>query len=210
MSITGPSWQPSLLAIGPPSFDPGFQGVAREELADGAWIERLPRWLLGDGALLDALWASTRWRVQERPMYDRVVAVPRLTAGLPADGPGHPLVDAMGRALSLRYGVPFDRVGLACYRDGRDSVAWHGDYVGRTQDEALVATVSLGERRRFLLRPAGGGRSRAFQLGWGDLFVMGGSCQRTWEHAVPKVARAGARLSIMFRSSAHFGAWRPS
>ena len=62
-----------------------------------------------------------------------------------------------------------------------------------------MAIVSLGAPRRFLLRPAGGGTSRAFDLGWGDLLVMGGTCQRTWEHAVPKMASAKPRMSVQFR-----------
>jgi alkylated DNA repair dioxygenase AlkB len=105
----------------------------------------------------------------------------------------------MRASLSEHYREPFAFVTLALYRDGRDSVAWHGDYVAREMPGALVATVSLGEPRRFLLRPAAGGRAVKFSLGWGDLLVMGGSCQRTWRHSVPKTAAGGARMAIMFR-----------
>src|SRR5262249_40235264 len=98
-----------------------------------------------------------------------------------------------------RYGTAFERVSLGLYRDGQDSVAWHGDYVARRISEAIVATVSVGAPRRFLLRPHGGGRSGAVSLGWGDLIVMGGSCQRTYQHSVPKVANAEPRIAIMFR-----------
>ena len=76
---------------------------------------------------------------------------------------------------------------------------FHGDRIGRERDDTIVAIVSFGAPRRFLLRPAGGGASRAFDLGWGDLLVMGGTCQRTWEHAVPKMASAAPRLSVQFR-----------
>jgi alkylated DNA repair dioxygenase AlkB len=120
-------------------------------------------------------------------------------AGLPDDGPGHPLLDRIRALLSERYGTDFPRISLGYYRDGTDSVAWHGDRVARTLPEALVATVSLGGPRRFLLRPRGGGRSIAFSLGLGDLFVMGGACQRTWQHAVPKVKQALPRVAVMFR-----------
>jgi alkylated DNA repair dioxygenase AlkB len=130
-------------------------------------------------------------------MYDRMVAVPRLVAG-PEDG-GHPLLDEMRLALSARHLEPFVRVSYALYRDGGDSVAWHGDTGARDRPEALVATVSLGAPRRFLLRPAAGGRSLSFYLGGGDLFVMVGSAQRTFRHAVPKVAQAGPRIAVMFR-----------
>jgi alkylated DNA repair dioxygenase AlkB len=78
-------------------------------------------------------------------------------------------------------------------------VAWHGDTVARELPNALVATVSVGAPRRFSLRPKGGGRSLSLSLGWGDLLVMGGTIQRTWQHSVPKTASAAPRISIMFR-----------
>ena len=56
-----------------------------------------------------------------------------------------------------------------------------------------------GERRKFLVRPRGGGASRAFMLGHGDLLVTGGTAQRAWEHSVPKVSQAGPRISLAFR-----------
>lgn len=136
-------------------------------------------------------------------MYEQVVDVPRLTAQLPEDGPGHPLLGQAAEALEQRYGVRFDRRGLALYRDGRDSVAWHRDKVLRDQPQALVAIVSLGTPRRFQVRPFGGGaRAADLTLGWGDLMVMGGTCQRDWEHGVPKSRGArGPRMSVMFRHS---------
>jgi alkylated DNA repair dioxygenase AlkB len=68
----------------------------------------------------------------------------------------------------------------------------------------MVAIVSLGTARPLLLRPRarqrGGGDSLRFEVGHGDLLVMGGSCQRTWEHAVPKTTRSiGSRISVQFR-----------
>jgi alkylated DNA repair dioxygenase AlkB len=101
--------------------------------------------------------------------------------------------------LSERYGVEFDSVGFNLYRDGRDSVAWHGDRIKKEIEEPIVALLSLGDTRRFLLRPKGGGASKAFMLAPGDLLVTGGKTQRTWEHSVPKVARAGPRISLAFR-----------
>ncbi|MDQ2797291.1 MAG: alpha-ketoglutarate-dependent dioxygenase AlkB, partial [Actinomycetota bacterium] len=90
---------------------------------------------------------------------------------------------------------------LCLYRDGRDSVAWHGDRIGRgSTHDTMVAIIILGAPRALALRPAGGGTSRRYELGHGDLVVMGGSCQRTWEHAVPKTARTvGPRISVQFR-----------
>jgi len=131
----------------------------------------------------------------------QLTALREALATWPEDGPGHPLLPLVRDALVARYGRPLPRVSLAAYRDGRDSVAFHGDRLGPAKDDAIVAIVALGTRRRFLLRPAGGGRSRAFDFGGGDLLVMGGTCQRTWEHGIPKSAHAGLRISIQLRSA---------
>jgi alkylated DNA repair dioxygenase AlkB len=184
-----------------PAFDPALARIARTDLGSGAWIDHLAEWVRGHEFVLDVLWTTTRWEAHRRRMYERIVDVPRLVASLPDDGPGHPLIPGLAAALAARYGRPLDRVSLAAYRDGRDSVAFHGDRLGRARSDAIVAIVGLGARRRFLLRPAGGGRSLAFDLGGGDLLVMGGNCQRTWEHGVPKVAYADLRISVQFRSA---------
>ncbi|HYU14534.1 MAG TPA: alpha-ketoglutarate-dependent dioxygenase AlkB [Candidatus Acidoferrum sp.] len=197
--------QLDLLAGGAPDFDGSFSGLCRTALAEGAWIEHAPGWVSGQDGLFDALERGTLWRTDRRWMYERMVDTPRLVAGLPGDGPGHPLCEEMRRALSARYGEAFTRVSLALYRDGTDSVAFHGDTVARDMDESLVATVSLGAHRRFLLKPAAGGASISFALGGGDLLVMGGTCQRTWRHAIPKVQSAGPRIAIMFRPT-----WYPA
>jgi alkylated DNA repair dioxygenase AlkB len=191
--------QGSLFGLGEPRLDPGLQGLRRLTLAAGAWVDHLPGWLEGHDALFQALRRTTRWEHQRRRMYEQIVDVPRLVATLPDDGPGHPVLLQAADALSRRYGLALNRLSLAYYRDGRDSVAWHGDRLGRLVDDTVVAILSLGQPRRFLLRPAGGGASRAFELGWGDLLVMGGTCQRTWQHAVPKMALAGPRMSVQFR-----------
>ncbi|HEX4902737.1 MAG TPA: alpha-ketoglutarate-dependent dioxygenase AlkB [Acidimicrobiales bacterium] len=174
----------------------------RVDLAHGAWFVRVPGWLHGDQTLLDELAASTSWHEGSRPMYERVVDIPRLTATLPRDGPGHPVLADVRRALRQRFAERFDRIGLALYRDGRDSVAPHGDMVAREMEQSVMAIVSCGARRRFLLTPAEGGRgaSVAFDFGEGDLLVMGGTIQRTWRHSVPKTSRpVGPRLSVMLR-----------
>ena len=139
-------------------------------------------------------------------MYDRVVDVPRLLSFYGEDDPlPDPRLVSAREALNAHYrdelGEPFTTAGLCLYRDGRDSVAWHGDTIGRGKTEdTMVAIVSLGSARTFLLRPRGGGATIRHQLGHGDLIVMGGSCQRTWEHAIPKTARpVGPRISVQFR-----------
>lgn len=193
--------QASLLGLGEPSCDETFRSLDHVELGDGAWIDLQRGWLDGHQTVFDRVVAEVEWEQHRRPMYERMVDVPRLTGALP--GPpascGLSIIDTMAHALGARYGAVFERVGFALYRDGRDSVAWHGDQVARELHQALVATVSVGEPRPFQLRPKHGGPSRSFRIGHGDLVVMGGTCQRTWDHGVPKVAAAGPRIAIMFR-----------
>jgi alkylated DNA repair dioxygenase AlkB len=193
--------QQASLFVEEPGFDPDLNGLERTDLGGGAWVDHLPGWVKGHEAVLQTLWTTTRWQAHRRRMYDRDVDVPRLVATWPDDGPGHPLLPALAGALAARYGRPMLRVSLAAYRDGQDSVAFHGDRLGPARDDAIVAIVALGGRRRFLLRPVGGGGSRRLDLGAGDLLVMGGTCQRTWQHAVPKVAHAALRISVQFRSA---------
>jgi alkylated DNA repair dioxygenase AlkB len=183
--------------------DPSFSQLLRTELADGAWLDYAQGWLGGHEALLQELVASVRWRSEERTMYERTVQVPRLYATLPQDGPIPPLLERAREALSSHYGEAFERLSLGYYRDGRDSVAWHGDYVARRLPSATVATISVGAPRVFYLRHKGGKQRLTLSLGWGDLLVMGGTCQRTWEHAVPKVRQASPRIAIMFRPIWH-------
>jgi alkylated DNA repair dioxygenase AlkB len=197
------SWQPSLFDGGGVTVDPGFAGLTRRVLSPDAWIDHCPGWVRGADALFDELLAGTPWRGREVRMYDRVVAEPRVThrwhLGAGEAVPPPPALLDMAAALGERYGVAFTQIGANLYRDGADSVAWHGDRVARELPEAIVALVSLGEPRPFKLRPKGGGTSIALLPDRGDLLVMGGSCQRSWDHAVPKVRRAGPRMSVQFR-----------
>lgn len=172
----------------------------RTDLDHEAWIVRVPGWIGGDQTLLEHVAETTSWHSGRRPMYDRIVDVPRLTASVPKSGPGHPVLWQIAADLRARFGERMDRIGLAFYRDGRDSVAPHGDTVARDMHSSTMAIVSCGAPRRFLLTPAEGGPSVSFDFGMGDLLVMGGTIQRTWRHSVPKTNRpVGPRMSIMFR-----------
>jgi alkylated DNA repair dioxygenase AlkB len=182
-----------------PRIDARFGSLRRIELARGAWLDLARGWLDGDTALLEVLERRIAWRAESRVMYDRTVEVPRRYAPIDDAAAMHPVLAEMRAALDDRYASRFERLSVALYRDGSDSVAWHGDYVARRMREALVATVSVGAPRKFLVRPTGGGASIALTLGWGDLLVMGGTCQRTHQHAVPKVAHADPRIAVMFR-----------
>lgn len=190
-----------------------LDAVRRTPLADGAWVDVLPGWMTGADAVFAELMKRVDWRAERRRMYDRDIDTPRLLRFYGADErlPLHIIATAR-EALSHHYapelGEPFLTTGMCLYRDGRDSVAWHGDDTGRsaTQD-TMIAIVSLGAPRPLLLRPASD-RARAehaggtlrFVVGHGDLVVMGGSCQRTWHHAVPKLTGAvGPRISVQYR-----------
>jgi len=200
--------QESLLDFGDDG-DKAFPGAVRPErvpLRAGAWIDVQRGWLAGSAPLFARLVKSVPWRAERRRMYDRTVDVPRLLCFYGGDARlPDPALDACREALNMHYarelGEPFVTAGLCFYRDGRDSVAWHGDTIGRgSTEDTMVAILSLGEARPLLLRPRGGGEVLRYNLGHGDLLVMGGSCQRTWEHAVPKSARpTGPRISVQFR-----------
>ena len=190
---------PAVSAVPPPP------DVRRSELSRGAWIDVSRNWIPGADAVFERLVAEVPWRAERRQMYDLVVDVPRLvhTYGVGEELP-HPALTEARERLTEHYrdelGEPFVTAGCCYYRDGHDSVAWHGDRIGRGRShDTMVAIVSFGDPRKLVLRPVGGGESVGVTMGHGDLVVMGGSCQRTWEHAVPKTAHAGPRISVQFR-----------
>jgi alkylated DNA repair dioxygenase AlkB len=201
------AFQGSLLdGFAAPGPGPLGDSVRRTRLAHGAWVDARPGWIGAADDLFERLRRVVAWRAERRHMYDRVVDVPRLVSFYDEDEPlPDPVLDQARDDLNTHYaaelGEPFRTAGLCLYRDGRDSVAWHGDTIGRGKTEdTVVAIVSVGEPRALMLRPRGGGKALRHDLGHGDLLVMGGSCQRTWEHAIPKTARpAGPRISIQFR-----------
>ena len=179
--------QPSLGALG--------ASVRRTPLAHGAWVDLRAGWLTGSGAVFGALVEAVPWRAEKRHMYDKVVAVPRLLCFYGEDAPlPDPVLTAARRALSAHYGPelgePFRTAGLCLYRDGRDSVAWHGDTIGRGENEdTMVAIVSLGTPRALLLRPRGGGQAgRA-----GRLAAVRGRPWRPAGHGRQLPAHLGAR-----------------
>jgi alkylated DNA repair dioxygenase AlkB len=190
-----------------PGLGPLGRSVQRRELAHGAWVDLRPGWLAGADELFSRLSRDVPWRAERRTMYDRVVDVPRLLCFYPEGAAlPDPLLaearDALGAHYAAELREPFATAGLCLYRDGRDSVAWHGDTIGRgSREDTIVAILSLGAPRPLLLRPLAGGRpALRFEAGHGDLLVMGGSCQRTWQHAVPKTTKpAGPRISVQFR-----------
>lgn len=202
------AYQPSMLdlADAEPTLGPLPGQIRRHQLSRGAWVDHLPGWVRGSDAVLDTLLTEVPWRAERRTMFDSEVDVPRLLCWYDADRQlPHPVLTTARAELTRHYapelGEPFVTAGMCLYRSGRDSVAWHGDTIGRSaHSDTIVAIVSFGAPRPLLLRPRGGGDSLRFPVGHGDLIVMGGSCQRTWEHAIPKTARpVGPRVSVQFR-----------
>ncbi|MFI6256886.1 alpha-ketoglutarate-dependent dioxygenase AlkB [Micromonospora zamorensis] len=202
------AYQPSMLdlADAEPTLGPLPGQIRRHQLSRGAWVDHLPGWVRGSDAVLDTLLTEVPWRAERRTMYDTEVDVPRLLCWYGGDRQlPHPVLTTARAELTRHYapelGEPFVTAGMCLYRSGRDSVAWHGDTIGRSaHTDTIVAIVSFGAPRPLLLRPRGGGGSLRFPVGHGDLIVMGGSCQRTWEHAIPKTSRpVGPRVSVQFR-----------
>src|SRR4051794_39603577 len=199
-------WQPSLFDGGAAAQDVSFAGIERLQLDEHSWVDYCPGWLAGSDAVFAALADEARWQQRTVPMYDRQVLEPRLTAGWSTDAGEGDVPDVLRElagTLSQRYTVRFDRIWVNLYRNGADSVAWHGDRNRHVLTRPLVATVSLGARRRFLLRRRGTTSAvHRLEPGHGDLVVMGGRCQSEWEHTVPKTARrVGPRMSVTIRHS---------
>lgn len=170
--------------------------------AYSSWVEYVPGWLCPEKNLFEALLADCNWRASQRLMYERVVDVPRMVSQPAPGARSTSLLQAFARLLSARYGRTLLVSSLALYRDGNDSVAPHGDKLGTLIPDTVVCILSLGYPRLFRLRPKSTQRGLSsidFTLGGGDLFVMGGRCQAEWLHAVPKLTRAEARISVMFR-----------
>jgi len=188
-----------------PEYDDTFAEASRLDLDATSWVELVPGWLRGADGVFEELVAGLPFRQRTGVrMYDRVVDEPRLSAWWRAES-GEPEPIRILREIRLlladRYSEPFDSIGFNLYRNGADSVAWHGDRHRHVVTNPVIAILSLGAPRPLRLRPRGGGDSLAWNLGNGALFVMGGACQHDWEHTVPKVRSvAGPRMSVTFRS----------
>ena len=203
------AWQGSLFGDAPPAAArsataPAFTALERHDVGEGSWIDEVTGWVPDHADLFDWLLAHAPWQQRTRKMWDATVLEPRLVASW---GTGEAVPDriaALVRPLDERYGVHFDSCLVNLYRDGTDAVAWHADTVRKVLRDPLVATVSLGVRRPFLVRPASGGPVvRRFAPGEGDLLVMGGACQHAFVHTVPRVrSLCGARMSVTLRHSA--------
>ncbi len=203
LDASGAAWQTSLFGGDEPSVDASLGSLARTWLDAESWVDHAPRWLRGGDAVLLELAAALPWRQREVTMYHRRLPEPRLTAWWSEASPEPEPLPVLAEARALlaeHYARPFDSIGFNLYRHGCDSVAWHSDRERFDHEDPVVVILSTGAARPFRVRPIGGGSSRAWSLGDGDLLVMGGACQHGWQHCVPKMAHVeGPRLSIMFR-----------
>ncbi len=164
-------------------------------------------------AAFATLLAETPWAQRSLRIAGRAVAEPRLTAwygepgrryrysGLTLDPlPFTPFLRGLKAAVEAVAQERFDSLLVNRYRDGRDSVGWHADNEPELGPDPLIASLSLGAVRRFVLKPRRGEGRHALDLGHGSLLVMGRGCQRDWLHAVPKTAvPVGPRLNLTFR-----------
>jgi alkylated DNA repair dioxygenase AlkB len=197
------AWQGSLFDSAPDTARLSFDALRREPLDARSWVDVVPGWVTDHEVLFDELREHAPWQQRTRRMWDDEVLEPRLVAVWGTGEALPPSLEELRALLSERYGVVFDSCLVNLYRDGDDAVAWHADTVRKRLRDPLVATVSLGQRRRFLMRPAAGGPVvREYAPGEGDLLVMGGACQHDWHHTVPRERRvSGARMSITLRHS---------
>jgi len=190
----------TLFGVAEPQVAPDVP-LERVQLDPCCWADIGRGFLLGADELLRRLENTMDWHRGRRLMYGTWFDEPRQTAlEARSDAALPETIDEIRSALTRRYDRSF--TGLFCnrYRDGADSVAWHADRIGRTEIDPLVAIISLGGPRTFLMRPYGGGEAERFVLHSGDLLIMGGATQHHWEHAVPKCERAAPRISVTMRA----------
>jgi len=184
-------------------------------LAAGAWLDLEPDWMPTPERerLLAALRDELQWEQREIVLYGRRVLQPRLIAWA-GDRPYRysgqtlearafvPSLLPVLQAAQARTRVAFNHVLVNRYRDGRDSMGFHADDEPELGENPVVATVSLGAARRFVLRPRRGRDTEplAYELGHGSLLIMGGTCQRQYHHGIPKQpAVTDERISLTFR-----------
>jgi alkylated DNA repair dioxygenase AlkB len=193
--------------------------VERVDLGAGAWVDVARGALAGADAVHDDLVATVAWQQGKVFRYERWMDEPRLSAVQSGAG-RHPALVAVEDWITRRYRVRFDTVALALYRHERDSVAFHRDRELRWLDDTLIGVLSLGAARPWLMRPLTGRRpvddddlTGVVDLApaSGDLLVMGGRCQATWLHAVPKVhGRCAPRVSAQWRWTSRRGRRDPN
>jgi alkylated DNA repair dioxygenase AlkB len=191
-----------------PAIDSGAV-FERLVLDDTSWIDVARGWLLGADAVYDHLVENVAWRQGRVWRYERWIDEPRLGAGASPANPGHPVLADAQRAIASKYRARFDGFGLAYYRNARDSVAMHRDREMRWLDDTVVAIVTLGATRPFLVQRRSTrdvSTARDLRPAGGDLMVFGGRFQADWLHGVPKTRHAvRGRISAQWRYTSKRG-----
>jgi alkylated DNA repair dioxygenase AlkB len=172
----------------------GDAPVERLALDDHSWVDVARGWLVGADELFEHLRDSVPWQTNRLFRYDHEVEERRLGASWRRGSPlPHPVLAEATRWLQNRYRAYFDGFSLIQYRDGRDGQGFHRDTDMRYLDDTIIAVLSLGAQRPWLLRPHSNKHSMAPMQGAthdlapasGDLIVMGGRAQADWQHSVP-------------------------
>lgn len=190
--------------------------VERLQLDETSWVDVSRGWLAGSDLLYESLLRDVPWQSNRLFRYDHWVEERRLGAfWRPGTPLPHPALAEVHRSLQHRYKVELVGFSLLQYRDGGDGQAFHRDTDMRWLDDTVIAILTLGVTRPWLLRPRtnrhslaeGRGATHDLQPAAGDLLVMGGRCQADWEHSVPYLSRQviGTRISLQWRHAARRG-----
>jgi alkylated DNA repair dioxygenase AlkB len=196
----------------------------RLEIGRDAWIDYVPGWLSLDeaNALLAELLTETPWEQLPINVFGKPVMQPRLMAwagtlpyrysGLTLDPrPMSPRLQELTERVSAEAGESFNHVLLNLYRNGADHMGMHADDERELGRDPIIGSMSLGETRRFVLKPKNRRvkKKREVRLLHGSLLVMGGACQHTWYHGVPKQpALTESRINLTFRRLMGPPGWR--
>jgi alkylated DNA repair dioxygenase AlkB len=109
-------------------------------------------------------------------------------------------LEEIKRAVEASAGTTFNSLLLNFYRDGKDSIGFHTDAEPELGENPVVATLSFGAVRSFVLKHKATKETLTYRLGHGSLLVMGGTSQHHWLHALPKTDEVvGERISLTFR-----------
>ena len=180
-----------------------------------ACVDYYPRWVADHREVFDRLSKTIAWEQHDITLFGRTVPTPRLTAWMgdaayaysgivnqPVPWPD--ALTALRIRLAAELSVAFNSCLASLYRDGSDSMGYHSDNEPELGPEPTIASISLGARRRFVLRHRMTREQWAWELGEGDLLVMRDESQRDYAHAVPKTSRlVGPRMNLTFRLFRH-------
>jgi alkylated DNA repair dioxygenase AlkB len=190
--------------------------VERVQLDEGAWVDVYRGWLDGADEMFDHLREKVAWQTSRLFRYDHWVEENRLGAMWRRGAPlPHADLAQVHKTLQRNYDVQFNSFGLMHYRNGRDGQAFHRDTDMRWLDDTVIAILTLGAARPWLMRPRANrydhsedrGTTHDLRPGNGDLIVMGGRCQADWEHSVAYLGGrpVGSRVSLQWRYTSRTG-----